>query len=42
MNVIEVEERVILKACELYGYEYKVFTAEDIVIPPQREDINFI
>jgi hypothetical protein len=42
MNAIEVEEQVILKACEVYGYEYKVFTSEDIVIPPQQENINFI
>jgi hypothetical protein len=42
MNVMEVEEKVVLKACEVHGYEYRVFTAEDIVIPPQKEDTDFI
>jgi hypothetical protein len=42
MNVMEVEEKVALKACEIHGYEYRVFTAEDIVIPPHKEDTDFI
>jgi hypothetical protein len=42
MNVVEVEEKAALKACEMHGYEYRVFTAEDIVIPPHKEDTDFI
>lgn len=42
MTVMEVEEKVVLKACELHGYGYRVFTSNDIVIPPQKEDTNFI
>ncbi len=42
MKVLEVEEKVVVKACELHGYEYRVFTSEDIVIPPHKEDTNFI
>jgi len=33
---------VALKACEVHGYEYRIFTAEDIVIPPHKEDTDFI
>jgi hypothetical protein len=42
MNVVKVEEKAALKACEMHGYEYRVFTAEDIVIPPHKEDTDFI
>lgn len=42
MHVIEVEENVALKACELHGYEYRIFTLDDIVIPPHKEDTDFI
>jgi hypothetical protein len=42
MNVMEVEERVALKACEIHGYDYRIFTSDDIVIPPQKEDTDFI
>lgn len=36
MNVIEVEENLILKACELHDYQYIIFTPDDIVIPPEQ------
>jgi hypothetical protein len=42
MCVIEVEEDVAIEACELYGYEYQIFTSEDIVIPPHKEDTDCI
>jgi hypothetical protein len=42
MNVIQVQEDVALKACEIHGYEYRIFSSEDIVIPPQKEDTDFI
>lgn len=35
MHVIEIEDNVIINACELYGYQYTVITPEDIVIPPK-------
>jgi hypothetical protein len=41
MDVVSVEEKVIVKACEMHGYEYRIFTPNDIVVPPQ-EDIEFI
>lgn len=42
MSVMEVDEKVAIKACDLHGYEYRIFTSEDIVIPPYREDTDFI
>jgi hypothetical protein len=42
MNVMEVEKSVILKACKVHGYEYQIFTAEDIVIPPHNQNTDFI
>ena len=42
MDVVEVEEKVVVKACEIRDYEYRIFTPNDIVIPPQQEDTDFI
>lgn len=37
MEVVEVDEDVAIKACEVYNYKYTVITANDIVIPPKQE-----
>jgi hypothetical protein len=42
MDVVEVEEKVVIKACQINEYEYRIFTSNDIVIPPQQEDTDFI
>ena len=34
MHVIEIEDEVMIKACEIHGYRYVVITEDDIVIPP--------
>lgn len=36
MKVLEVEDDVMIKACEIHGYNYMVFTSDDIVIPPEE------
>ena len=41
MHVIEVEDELMIKACELHGYQYTLITPEDIVIPP-KSDHDFI
>jgi hypothetical protein len=41
MHVIEVEDDLMIKACELHGYQYTLITPEDIVIPP-KTDHDFI
>lgn len=40
MKVIEVDDEILIKACELHGYEYIVFTSNDIVIPPKENENN--
>jgi len=41
MHVIEIEDTVMIKTCEIHGYNYTVITADDIVIPPST-DYDFI
>ena len=41
MHIIEVEDRVMIKTCEMQGYQYVLITADDIVIPPNI-DYDFI
>jgi hypothetical protein len=40
IHAIEIEDDIILKTCELYGYLYTIITPNDIVIPPETND-NF-
>ena len=35
MKVIEVEDDVMIKTCEMHGHRYTIITHNDIVIPPQ-------
>lgn len=37
--VVEVEDDLIIKTCEANGYEYAIITENDIVIPPEQNDI---
>jgi hypothetical protein len=41
MHVIEIEDAVMVKTCEMHGYQYTIITADDIVIPP-KIDHDFI
>ena len=34
MHVIEVEDEVMIKTCQMHDYNYVVITPNDIVIPP--------
>jgi len=34
MHVIEVEDEVMIKTCQMHDYRYAVITQDDIVIPP--------
>jgi hypothetical protein len=42
IHVLEVDDKVIVKACELHDYEYVIITPEDIVIPPNVDNHDFI
>ncbi len=41
MHVIEIEDDVMIKACEMHGYQYVVITPNDIIVPP-KTDYDFI
>ena len=41
MPIIEVEDHVMMKTCEMHGYQYVLITPDDIVIPPNT-DYDFI
>jgi hypothetical protein len=38
MHVIEIEDDLMIKTCEMHDYKYAVITANDIVIPPREHD----
>jgi len=37
--VIEIDDDLIIKTCEINRYAYAIITANDIVIPPEQNDI---
>jgi len=41
MHVIEIEDEVMIKTCDIHGYQYSIITPNDIVIPPDT-DHDFI
>ena len=41
MHVIEIENEVMIKTCEMHDYPYIVITSNDVVIPPDS-DYDFI
>ena len=40
MNVIEVEDEVMIKTCEVHDYKYVIITPDDVVIPPHIENLH--
>jgi hypothetical protein len=34
MNVLEIEDELMIKTCEMHDHRYTVITPNDIVIPP--------
>ncbi len=42
MHVIEIEDKVMIKTCEMHGYQYALITPNDIVIPPNSSGYDFI
>jgi len=37
MHVIEIEDNVMIKTCEIHDYRYTIITPDDIVIPPDTK-----
>ncbi len=42
MNVIEIDDEVMIKTCEVHGHKYAIITPNDIVIPPDEISYDFI
>jgi hypothetical protein len=40
MNVIEIEDEILLKTCDIYGYSYAIITKNDLVVPPKHTEKN--
>ena len=38
MHVIEIEDEVMIKTCEMNDYKYAIITKNDFVIPPKTEN----
>jgi hypothetical protein len=38
MNILEVEDAVLLKTCEMHEYKYTIITKNDFVIPPNQNN----
>ena len=38
MHVIEVEDEIMIKTCEMHDYKYTIITKHDVVIPPKKHD----
>ena len=36
MHVIEVDNEIMVKTCEIHDYKYTVITKNDLVIPPEE------
>ena len=38
MHVIEVDDEIMIKTCEIHDYKYSIITKNDLVIPPETKD----
>jgi len=38
MHVIEVDDEIMAKTCEIQDYKYSIITKNDLVIPPETKD----
>ena len=40
MNVLEIEDELMIKTCEMHDHRYSIITPNDIVIPPDEKNDN--
>jgi hypothetical protein len=38
MHVIEIDDDLMIRTCEVHSYQYAIITKNDIVIPPDSEN----
>tara|TARA_A100001201_G_scaffold27676_3_gene30334 strand:+ start:430 stop:699 length:270 start_codon:yes stop_codon:yes gene_type:complete len=39
MHIIEVDDELMIKTCEMHDYSYSIITKNDLVVPPQNNDL---
>ena len=42
MHIVEVEDDIMLKTCHIHECEYAIISKNDIVVPPETEEYDFI
>lgn len=42
IRLVQIEDSIILKACEMQNYTYTIITLDDLVIPKPDIDYDFI
>ena len=40
MDVIEIDDQLAIKTCMRYNYKYSVITPDDLVIPPNNDNVQ--
>tara|TARA_A200000159_G_scaffold66795_1_gene61780 strand:- start:5417 stop:5695 length:279 start_codon:yes stop_codon:yes gene_type:complete len=40
LEVVEVDEELAIKTCKMYNYKYSIITPNDIVIPPNNDNLQ--
>ena len=40
MNIMEIDDAVAIKACEMHDFMYNIVTPEDIIVPPKNDPIR--
>jgi len=38
MHILEIEDEIMIKTCEMHDYKYTIITKHDVVIPPKEHD----
>ena len=41
MSVLEIEDEVMIKTCEIHGHRYAIITSNDIVMPPDQDTKHY-
>lgn len=40
LEVVEVDDELAIKTCKRYNYKYSIITPNDIVIPPNNDNLQ--
>ena len=40
LEVVEVDDETTIKTCKMYNYKYSIITPNDIVIPPNNDNLQ--